>query len=189
MRDISITDKNFAYLWQIIIILLGLEIRIQGYRVPYYPWDDNRCRQIEPEGEYGCYVMQNQTYYDESGNCSDFIRKPELDPWYYFTMDGSPYEGGYNNPGFDRPDCPAFAWETCENDPALDLDIIAWDDCPSDEFELEFEDPPPIYIETTEDDLLARFNELSDAELEAAFGEPLSAALNGYVTRVRSICP
>ena len=146
-----------------------IEIRTQAYRVPYYRWDDNRCRQIEPEGEYGCYVMQNQTYYDESGNCSNFVT--------------------YNNPGSDRPDCPAFAWETCQNDPALDLDIIAWDDCPSEPVQIEFTDPPKSFLEFTEDSLLSRFNELSDAELEAAFGIAPSAALNGYVTRVRLICP
>ena len=132
--------------------------------MPYYGWDDNRCRRIEPEGDYGCYVMKNQTYYDESGNCSDFVT--------------------YNQPGADRPDCPAFAWETCEDDPALDLDIIQWDDCPSEPERLEFDVPPPIYLEATEDNLLARFNELSDKELELTFGIAPSAALNGYVTKV-----
>lgn len=39
-------------------------------------------------------------------------------------------------------------------------------------------------MEVTEDSLLARFNELSDAELETTFGMAPSAALNGYVTRV-----
>ena len=142
--------------------------------MPYYGWDDNRCRRIEPEGEYGCYVMKNQTYYDESGNCgllacglgncSDFVT--------------------YNQPGADRPDCPAFAWETCEDDPALDLDILAWDDCPSESERLEFDDPPPLFLEAVEDSLLARFNQFSDAELEATFGIAPSAALNGYITRV-----
>ena len=65
-----------------------LEIKTKAYRVPYYYWDDNRCRQIEPDGEYGCYVMINQTYYDESGNCSDFVGKKSttcyLKDWYGF---------------------------------------------------------------------------------------------------------
>ena len=112
--------------------------------------------------------MKNQTYYDESGNCSDFVSMPEY----------------YNKPGADRPDCPAFAWETCEDDPALDLDIIQWDDCPSAPRELAFDEPPTRYLEATADNLLARFNELSDAELELTFGIAPSAALNGYVTRV-----
>ena len=82
-------------------------------------------------------------------------------------------------------ECPAFAWQTCYDDPALDLEIIAWEDCPSEPEPLYFDDPPPLYLEVTEDSLLARFNELSDAELEATFGIAPSAALNGYVTRVR----
>ena len=92
---------------------------------------------------------------------------------------------GYANPGTNRPECPAFAWQTCYDDPALDLDIIRWEDCPSDPVRFEFEDPPPIFLEVTEDSVLARFNELSDSELEATFGIAPSAALNGYVTRVR----
>ena len=91
---------------------------------------------------------------------------------------------GYANPGTNRPECPAFAWQTCYDDPSLDLDIIAWKGCPSDPDRIEFDDPPPVFLEVTEDSLLARFNELSDSELEATFGIAPSEALNGYITRV-----
>lgn len=64
------------------------------------------------------------------------------------------------------------------------MDVIAWKDCPEDPRQLEFEDPPPSFIELTEEGLLARFNELSDAELEQTFGKAPSTALNGYITRV-----
>ena len=95
---------------------------------------------------------------------------------------------GFANEGINRrakSECPAFAWQTCYDDPNLDLDIISWEGCPTEPETLYFDDPPPLYLEVTENSLLARFNELSDAELEATFGIAPSAALNGYVTRVR----
>lgn len=79
--------------------------------------------------------------------------------------------------------CYGFEWKVCESSP---LDIIDISTCPVVEEQGEIESNP-VRIEL-DDSLIQSFNELSDDELEMAFGKftPVQS-LNAYITKL-SLC-
>ena len=80
-------------------------------------------------------------------------------------------------------DCYIFEWKECEISP---LDIIDISTCPVIEEQVEI-DSKPLRIEL-DNSLIKSFNELSDDELELAFGKftPVQS-LNSYITKL-SLC-
>ena len=77
--------------------------------------------------------------------------------------------------------CFGFEWKECADSP---LDIIDQSTCEQERIEINIE---PVRIEL-DDSLLKKFNELSDVELEQAFGsfKPVQS-LNPYMTKL-SLC-
>ena len=79
--------------------------------------------------------------------------------------------------------CYGFEWKECRKNP---LDVIDISTCPVVEQQVEIE-LKPVRIEL-DDSLIQSFNELSDDELELAFGNfrPVQS-LNAYITKL-SMC-
>ena len=79
--------------------------------------------------------------------------------------------------------CFGFEWKQCDDNP---LDILDQSNCPIIEDQIPIESKP-IRIEI-DDSILVRFNELSEDELEDAFGTftPVES-LNPYMTKF-SMC-
>ena len=79
--------------------------------------------------------------------------------------------------------CYGFEWKLCKNSP---LDIIDISTCPVVDKKVQIESKA-VRIEL-DDSLIQSFNELSDDELELAFGKftPVQS-LNAYITKL-SLC-
>ena len=159
-------------------------------------WNDSYCRSITDSGPSGCFI-ERDSYFE---NITDFDFQEVFGVLNFDQL-------GYNNclEGKVEQDkcnslrrlcfmkstslkkekfgkCRVFEWKECQRSP---LDIIDIDTCPVIE-QVEIESNP-LRIEL-DDSLIESFNELSDDELELAFGKftPVQS-LNAYITKL-SLC-
>jgi len=158
-------------------------------------WDDSYCRRITDSGPSGCFIERDLftwgngiipdmdfLEYNCSGKGLEDFYTPNIDKnvvlnkRFYFH-----YKTSLSKEPFG--DCYVFEWKECERSP---LDIIDISTCPVSEEKFEIESNP-LRIEL-DDSLIESFNELSDDELELAFGKftPVQS-LNAYITKL-SLC-